>query len=250
MEFETQIETKELSVHFGKKQVLRGVDLCAPARRITAVIGQSGCGKSTLLKSLNRIAEEEGATISGGIYLAGRDTEQMSRQRLRRDVGLVFQQPVIFPCSIEKNMRYALDYHFHYTKEERAAAIRKYLELAELYEEVKDRMELSAAGLSGGQQQRLSIARALSVEPKVLLLDEPCSALDLKNTMAIEAMLCRLKERYTILIVTHNLAQARRIADRIILMDGGEIVETGDAGAFFAGPGTELGRAYIHYMEV
>lgn len=243
-----KIQTEKLQVYYGKKQILSDIHAEIEEHKITALIGQSGCGKSTFLKSINRILEEDGGKIQGQILLDGTDIMKMDKESLRKKVGLVFQQPVVFPYSIEKNLAYVLKYHFHMTKDECREKVEEYLKVAKLYDEVKDALHKSAKRLSGGQQQRLAIARSLCVEPEVLLLDEPCSALDMKNTIAIEEMLLELKKKYTIVIVTHNLAQAHRIADKVIFMEQGRIVEAADKEHFFSSPSTERAKEYIQYM--
>ncbi|GAA0225553.1 phosphate ABC transporter ATP-binding protein [Metaclostridioides mangenotii] len=242
------IEIEQLGVGYGEKQILSDVSLYIPTKKITAVVGQSGCGKSTLLKSINRIIEEDGGKIEGKILLDGRDTSDIPKEELRKNIGLVFQQPIVFPYSIEKNITYVLNYHFNISKQEVQKRTQYYLEVAKLYDEVKANLMMPANRLSGGQQQRLAIARSLCVEPEVLLLDEPCSALDMKNTIAIENMLLELKDDYSIVIVTHNLAQAKRIADQVVFMEKGKIIEVSDKEMFFEEPKTDLAREYIKYM--
>lgn len=244
-----KLRTEHLNVYYKRKQVLKDVSIEIPRHQITAIIGQSGCGKSTLLKSLNRICEEEEGTIQGTIYLDQTDIHSIHTEDLRRKIGMVFQQPIVFPCSVEDNLRYVLQYHFSMSKPECEAKIKEYLTVTRLYEELKDSMKRSALKLSGGQQQRLAIARSLCVQPEVILLDEPCSALDMKNTIAIEKMLVELKQEYTIVIVTHNLPQAHRIADQILFMDQGRVIEKQAAAAFFQSPKTALAKEYIQYME-
>ena len=222
---------------------------CEIARnKITAIIGPSGCGKSTFLKSINRIVEEEGGRISGEIYIDGRNICDMPKEALRKQVGLVFQSPLSFPFSVEKNILYPLNYHFSLSKSEQDDRVKQYLQLTGLYEEIRQDLNMSAYKLSGGQKQRLSIARCLCIEPTVLMLDEPCSALDMKNTIFIENLLCRLKEFITVVIVTHNLSQAKRIADYVMFMDNGELIESGDFSTF-SDPKEELTRAYIEYIN-
>ena len=182
------------------------------------------------------MTEELGGHATGHIKISGQDYSLLSSQQLRQKIGLVFQSPIAFPFSIYKNMTYAPQYYHQYSKQELDELVKKYLIKAGLYEEVKDILSMSATKLSGGQQQRLAIARALTTEPEVILLDEPCSALDAKNTLYIEKMLLELKQDYTLVIVTHNLAQAKRIADHIIFMDQGEIIETGSPEVLFSTP--------------
>lgn len=242
------IEVKMLGAGFGRKEILHQLNLVIPSHQITAVVGQSGCGKTTFLKTLNRILEEEGGYIQGQILLEGQDIMELPKEALRKQVGLVFQQPVAFPFSIERNLSYVLKYHEKLNKEQLRDRIEETLKKAKLYDEVKGQLSMAAEKLSGGQKQRLAIARALCVNPKVLLLDEPCSALDMKNTVAIEETLVSLKEQYTIVIVTHNLAQAQRIADHVIFMHDGQVLEMTKKERFFREPETALAREQIGYM--
>lgn len=237
-----------LSVTFGKKTILKSLNFNIKKNEITVIIGQSGCGKSTLLKCFNRIVEEEGGKIEGSIRIEGKNFKDIHLQNLRTMIGLVSQEPVIFPFSIQENLVYALKYHKKYNSEEIEKKKIDLLKQTKLYGEVKDNLNMFANKLSGGQKQRLCIARSLSVEPKILLLDEPCSALDVKNTMFIEEMLRELKKEYTIVIVTHNLVQAKRIGDNIIFMDNGEIIEVGKTKEFFSNPKENLSKEYIRYM--
>ena len=238
------LDIRNLSVSYGKNTVLKNLDLSVPKNRITAIIGGSGCGKSTLLKAVNRTAEEYGAKVSGTVTLDGEDAFSLPAEALRRRIGMVFQTPF----SIYKNMLYAPKYFKRFTKAQADELVSLYLKKAGLYEEVKDQLGMPATRLSGGQQQRLAIARCLTVEPEILLLDEPCSALDVKNTAHIEKLLLELKADYTILIVTHNLAQARRIADAVIYMEDGEIIESGTPTELFGAPKDERTKAYLAYL--
>ena len=242
------IKIENLSCGFGKHEIIHNLSLTIPAHKITAIVGQSGCGKITFLKTLNRMIEEEGGHMSGDIYLEDTNIRNLSKELLRKKVGMVFQQPIAFPYSIEKNLSYVLKYHGVTGKAELEKEITSCLKKAKLYDEVKDHLKMSALKLSGGQKQRLAIARSLCVDPEVLLLDEPCSALDMKNTIAIEETLLELKDQYTFVIVTHNLAQAKRIADQIVFMDQGEILEVTEKNAFFENPSSELAREQIQYM--
>ena len=242
------IKIENLSCGFGIHEIIHNLSLTIPAHQITAIVGQSGCGKTTFLKTLNRMIEEEGGHMSGDIYLEDTNIRNLSKELLRKKVGMVFQQPIAFPYSIEKNLSYVLKYHGVTGKAELEKEITSCLKKAKLYDEVKDHLKMSALKLSGGQKQRLAIARSLCVDPEVLLLDEPCSALDMKNTIAIEETLLELKDQYTFVIVTHNLAQAKRIADQIVFMDQGEILEVTEKNAFFENPSSELAREQIQYM--
>lgn len=240
------ITLHDFGVAYDKKTVLHGVNTAIRKNRITAIIGPSGCGKSTMLCAMNRMLElEKGASVFGSIHLDGKDIHTFPVDELRRRVGMVFQTPTPFPLSIYKNMTYGPLYYGVRKKAELDALVRENLEVTGLWDEVKDELGKSALKLSGGQQQRLCIARALSVQPEVLLLDEPCSALDVKSTEIIEQLLLTLKQRYTIVIVTHNLFQARRIADDCIFMLNGELWEQGTAEALFTEPQRQETRDYL-----
>ena len=220
------IETDALCVSYGNRKVFDNISYGFKKNKITAILGSSGCGKTTLLHALNDIiSEEENVKLSGDIRLEGRSVYSMQKESLRKEVGLVFQTPVVFPMSIYKNMSYALNYHSTHSKKEIEDIIKEKLEFAGLYDEVKDKLKKSALKLSGGQKQRLCIARALTIEPKVLLLDEPCSALDIENTLLIEKLLSSLSENISIIIVTHNIEQAKRIGDEILTMKSGQLFE-------------------------
>ncbi len=220
------IETDALCVSYGNRKVLDNISYGFKKNKITAILGSSGCGKTTLLHALNDIiSEEENVKLSGDIRLEGRSVYSMQKESLRKEVGLVFQTPVVFPMSIYKNMSYALNYHSTHSKKEIEDIIKEKLEFSGLYDEVKDKLKKSALKLSGGQKQRLCIARALTIEPKVLLLDEPCSALDIENTLLIEKLLSSLSENISIIIVTHNIEQAKRIGDEILTMKSGQLFE-------------------------
>lgn len=219
------LNIENVSCRFGKQEILHDVTIQIPKGKITAIVGASGCGKTTLLKTCNRMIEEEGGSWSGRITLGGTDIQSMSKEQLRTRVGMVFQQPISFPHSIEKNLSYVLKYHGVSSRQQREEQIRDCLQKAGLYEEVRNHMKMQAQKLSGGQKQRLAIARSLCVNPQVLLLDEPCSALDQKNTLEIEKTLLKLKGNYTFVIVTHNLEQADWIADYIVHMEAGRVTE-------------------------
>lgn len=241
------LEIKDFSVNYGKSRVLKNINLEIEKNRITAIIGPSGCGKSTFLKSLNlMITEEKSSEILGKIYFNGKNIKDFQIENLRKKIGLVFQTPTPFPFSIYKNMIYAPVYYGIKDKKELDKIMKEKLVLAGLYDEIKDEMNKSALSLSGGQQQRLCIARELTVEPEILLLDEPCSALDIQNTMKIEEMLKNLSSKYTIVIVTHNLAQAKRIADKTAFFFDGELVEYGDTEDIFTNPKDEKTKNYIN----
>lgn len=243
---ENTLTLHHVSASYDGKAALEDISLEIPAHSITAIIGPSGCGKSTLLRCMNgMLRKEKGAGISGEILLGGQDIQKMEPEQLRRRVGLVFQTPAPFPFSIYRNMTYALRYYGVRDKKELDRQVREKLEMAGLYEEVSQELDKSAHKLSGGQQQRLCIARALTVEPEVLLLDEPCSALDVKSSSVIERMLVQLKERYTIVIVTHNIAQARRISDHVAFLFGDRLVEFGTTAQIFSEPREEQTRDFL-----
>lgn len=240
------VTLKNVSAFYGGKSVLKDVSMGIRSGRILAVMGPSGSGKTTFLRALNGLLWEEAeAEVKGEICLQGQDIRTMEREELRRRVGLVFQTPQPFPFSIYKNMTYAPRYYGIRKKEQLEKIVREKLMLAGLYEEVKNELSKSALKLSGGQKQRLCIARALTAEPEVLLLDEPCSALDVKAAAVVEETLRGLRERYTIVIVTHNIAQARRIADDAAFFSEGRLVEYGEAEALFTHPEKEETRSFL-----
>lgn len=240
------ITLHDFGVAYEKKTVLEGVNTTIRRGRITAIIGPSGCGKSTMLKAMNRMLELQGdAKIRGSIHLNGQDINTISADELRRRVGMVFQTPTPFPMSIYKNMTYAPQYYGVAGKQKLDRIVREKLEVTGLWEEVKDELNKSALKLSGGQQQRLCIARALTAEPEILLLDEPCSALDVKSTQIIEQLLLELKEKYTIVIVTHNLFQARRIADDCIFVLNGRLWEQNTTQELFSTPQRQETKDYL-----
>lgn len=243
------IKTKNLSVNYDNKSVLKNIDISFEKNKITAIIGPSGCGKSTFLKALNRTIEEYGGKSEGDIYLNNENIRDIPLENLRNRIGMVFQTPVVFPFSIYKNLTYAPIYYGEKNKEKLQEIAVKFLNKAGLYEEVKGDLNMQASKLSGGQQQRLVIARCLTVNPQVILLDEPCSALDIKNTANIEKMLLDIKKEYSIIIVTHNLAQAKRIADYVIYMEDGIIVERGLPDEIFNSPMDSRTQEYINYMK-
>ena len=243
-----KIQTNSLNVWYGDNHVLQDVKLAIPEGCITAIIGPSGCGKTTLLKSLNRMVELiEGARVEGRVLLDGRDIydSDMDPAELRRRVGMVFQKPNPLPMSIYDNVAYGLRVRGIDDRAILDEAVEEALERAGLWSEVKERLRDSAFNLSIGQQQRLCIARALAVGPDVLLLDEPCSSLDPISTSRIESLLTRLKNDLTLVIVTHNLQQARRIADYTAFLYMGRLVEMAPTEEIFQNPREELTRNYI-----
>jgi phosphate transport system ATP-binding protein len=247
------MEVEELDVSYHGIPALRSVTLPVHTGCITAVVGPSGCGKSTFLSCLNRLTDlVPGCAVTGRIALHGQDVHdpQMDVIALRRRVGMIFQKPNPFPLSIRKNLTFPLEHHGMRRRQDRESAAELALREVGLWDEVKDRLDAPALGLSGGQQQRLCLARALVLKPRVLLLDEPCSALDPIASGVVEDLVASLRGGYTIVIVTHNLAQARRIADDVAVfwvVDGaGTVVEHGAAAALFEAPAHELTAAYIH----
>lgn len=236
-----------VNLFYGDFHALKNVDLDIPEKKITAFIGPSGCGKSTLLKSLNRMNDlVEGCKITGDIRLDGEDIYgDMDVNLLRKRVGMVFQKPNPFPMSIYDNIAYGPRTHGVHNKVALDEIVEKSLRGAAIWEEVKDRLRTSALGLSGGQQQRLCIARALAVEPEVLLMDEPTSALDPISTSKIEDLAEELKENYTIVMVTHNMQQASRISDKTAFFLLGEVVEFNDTEELFTLPKDKRTEDYI-----
>lgn len=236
------------SFWYGDYQALKDIHLDVPPRSVMAIIGPSGCGKSTLIKAVNRISEFEGRTrVTGKIYLEGEDIYDpgVDLVSLRRRVGMVFQRPNPFPMSIYDNVAYGPRL-FGVTKAARVdEAVETSLQRSALWPEVRDRLRSSALKLSGGQQQRLCIARALAVEPEVLLMDEPAASLDPTSTQKIEDLIIELKENYTIIIVTHNMQQAARISDRTAFMLHGALVEVNDTRQMFTRPDNKITEDYI-----
>jgi phosphate transport system ATP-binding protein len=233
-----------LNFYYGKAQSLFSVNLRIATNQVTALIGPSGCGKSTLLRTLNRMHETLSDTrLTGEILLDGEDILKQDVTRLRRRVGMLFQRPNPFPKSIYDNVAYGLRINGY--KGSLDESVEHSLRRAALWDEVKDRLNRSAYGLSGGQQQRLCIARALAVDPEVLLLDEPCSALDPISTAKIEELLIQLKENCTIVIVTHNMQQAARVSDSTAFMLTGELVEFSPTPQLFTTPTDPRTEAYI-----
>jgi len=247
-EAKTAIEVRNLDLYYGSAKALKGINLDIPYKRITAFIGPSGCGKSTLLRCFNRMNDlVDICRIEGDILLDGKNIMDRSLNvaLLRRRVGMVFQKPNPFPKSIFENVAYGLRIMGVRNKALLEEAVEKALRGAALWDEVKDRLEESGLSLSGGQQQRLVIARAIALEPEVLLLDEPCSALDPIATAKIEELLFELKDKYTIVIVTHNMQQAARVSDFTAYMYLGELVEFGRTDDLFIKPQNSQTEAYI-----
>ena len=238
---------ENLDLYYGSFQALKHVDLTIPSQQITAFIGPSGCGKSTLLKTLNRMNDlVEGCRITGTVQLDGVDIYgRMDTTILRKRVGMVFQKPNPFPMSIYDNIAFGPRTHGVRSKAKLDDIVERSLKNAAIWDELKDRLKKDALGLSGGQQQRLCIARALAVEPEVLLMDEPTSALDPISTSKIEDLAVQLKESYTIVMVTHNMQQAARISDKTAFFLLGEIVEFGETEHVFSVPQDKRTEDYI-----
>jgi phosphate transport system ATP-binding protein len=244
----TAIEVPGLNLFYGAKQALFDVQLNIPQKRVTAFIGPSGCGKSTLLRTFNRMNDlVDGCRVEGQINIHGRDIYAKGEDvaELRRKVGMVFQKPNPFPKSIYENVVYGLRIQGINQKRVLDEAVEWSLKSAALWEEVKDRLHESALGLSGGQQQRLVIARTVAVQPEVLLLDEPCSALDPISTLKIEELIHELKRQFTIVIVTHNMQQAARVSDYTAFMFMGKLIEIGDTDTLFTNPSKKQTEDYI-----
>ena len=245
---ENKIEAKNVNLYYGTKHALKDVSLDIKKNKITAFIGPSGCGKSTFLKTLNRMNDYvDNCKIEGTILLDDENVydEKVDTTVLRKKVGMVFQQPNPFPMSIYDNVAYGPRIHGINNNRQLDEIVEKSLKAAALYDEVSDRLHSSALGLSGGQQQRLCIARALAVEPEVILLDEPTSALDPISTLKIEELLLELKDKYTIAIVTHNMQQASRIADYTAFFLVGEMIEYGKTKDIFSLPQDKRTEDYI-----
>ncbi|MDR0933116.1 MAG: phosphate ABC transporter ATP-binding protein PstB [Victivallales bacterium] len=243
-----KIETKNLNFFYGSHQALFDNNLAVEENSIMAVIGPSGCGKSTHLRTYNRIFElYRGQHVKGEILLDGKNIfdPDVDILELRRKVGMIFQKPTPFPMSVFDNVAYPLRLHFKHSKQELAERVEIALRGASLWDEVKDKLKYSGLALSGGQQQRLCIARAIAVEPEVLLMDEPTSAIDPIATLKIEELMVELKKKFTIVIVTHNMQQAARISDNVAFFYKGEIIEVGSAEMMFTHPRNPKTEEYI-----
>lgn len=239
---------RNLNLHYGDFHALKNINIDIPEKKITAFIGPSGCGKSTFLKTMNRMQDlVPGVKIEGDLFFRGQDvnSKDVDVTELRRQIGMVWQKPNPFPMSIYDNITYGPKLHGNHSKAELDEIVERSLRGAALWDELKDRLKKSALGLSGGQQQRLCIARALAVQPEVLLMDEPTSALDPGSTMKIEELMSQLKEKYTVVIVTHNMQQAARISDRTAFFLLGEMVEQGPTAKIFSTPEDKRTEDYI-----
>jgi len=245
---EIALSVRDLDLYYGDTQALKGVNMELPHRRVTAFIGPSGCGKSTLLRCFNRMNDlVDSCRIDGGIYHHGENIydKRVDVAELRRRIGMVFQKPNPFPKSIFENVAYGLRIQGVNDKKVLSEVVERSLRDVALWDEVKDRLHSNAFGLSGGQQQRLVIARAVAIEPEVLLLDEPTSALDPISTAKIEELIETLKQDYTILIVTHNMQQAARVSDYTAYMYLGELIEFNDTQTLFVNPKEQATEDYI-----
>ena len=245
---QTKIASHALNLYYGENHALKKINIDIKEKAVTAFIGPSGCGKSTFLKTLNRMNDlVDGVRITGEVFIDGEDIYRkgMDTTLLRKRVGMVFQQPNPFPMSIYDNVAYGPRVHGIRDKRQLDRIVEESLQGAAIWDEVKDRLKKSALGLSGGQQQRICIARALAVEPEILLMDEPTSALDPISTMKIEDLMEDLKKKYTVVVVTHNMQQALRVSDDTAFFLVGEMVEFGPTKQLFSYPKEKRTEAYI-----
>ncbi|ODN68158.1 Phosphate import ATP-binding protein PstB 3 [Methylophaga muralis] len=243
-----KIQVNDLNLYYGKDQALKNITLTIPEKKVTAFIGPSGCGKSTLLRCFNRMNDlVDNVTITGEMLMDGFEINdpKINVAELRRQVGMVFQKPNPFPKTIYENVAYGLRLQGINDRQTLDKVVEKSLKGAALWDEVKDRLNESAMGMSGGQQQRLVIARAIAIEPEVILLDEPASALDPISTLKIEELINELKDQYTIVIVTHNMQQAARVSDYTAFMYMGEMIEFGATDQLFTNPTVKQTEDYI-----
>jgi phosphate transport system ATP-binding protein len=248
MALKAKVETKNLNFFYGEKRALKDVSIVCAEHEVTALIGPSGCGKSTFIRTLNRMNDVIlGARVDGEIWLDGEDinSPRVDVVELRKRVGMVFQKPNPFPKSIFDNVAYGLRINDLAKGPEIDEVVENSLKEAALWDEVKDRLDENAFALSGGQQQRLCIARALSIKPEVILFDEPCSAIDPIATAKIEDLIMKLKQKYTVIIVTHNMQQAARVSDRTAFMMLGELIEFDKTETIFTNPANRLTEDYI-----
>lgn len=243
-----KISIKQFNLFYGEKQALKNIQFNIRKNKVTALIGPSGCGKSTLLRSINRMNDMiPGVKTSGRILIDGKNIyePEVDLVQLRKKVGMVFQQPNPFPVSIYDNVAYGPRVHGVKEKKKLDEIVERTLTQAHLWEEVKDRLHRSAMGLSGGQQQRLVIARVLAVEPEIILMDEPASALDPVSTERLEELVVQLKENYTVVMVTHNMQQAARVSDQTVFFLNGEVLEANDTRQLFTRPRDRRTEEYI-----
>jgi phosphate transport system ATP-binding protein len=248
MPYESHISIRDLCVCHGPTQILKNISLDIPDRKITAIIGPSGCGKTTLLKSMNRLVDTtDGIQVDGEIFVDGENIYDPKTEvtHIRRKMGLLSQKPQVLPMSIYDNIAYGPRIHGLRGKKALNRIVEHYLQVAGLWDEVKDRLSSPASRLSVGQQQRLCLARGLAVEPEIILGDEPTSALDPQSSQHVERCLQELKADYTVVVVTHILRQAKRIADYIVFLYLGELVEHGPAAEIFANPQNARTRSYL-----
>ena len=249
MQFTTHISVRNLNVYYGDHHVLRNITVDIPDKKITAIIGPSGCGKTTLLKSFNRLIDTvEGVDVSGKVLVDGENIlePEVEITHIRKKMGLLLQRPHPLPMSIYDNVAYGPRIHGIKNKRKLDEIVEHYLKETGLWQEVKDRLYASSSRLSVGQQQRLCLARGLAVEPEIILADEPTSALDPKSSQRIEQRFIELKEKYTIVIVTHILRQAKRLADYVVFLYLGNLIEHGPSEKIFEHPQKELTKEYIH----
>ncbi|MDR1886991.1 MAG: phosphate ABC transporter ATP-binding protein [Prevotellaceae bacterium] len=247
-EGKSEITVRNLNVYIKDNHILKDVNLSVPDKKITCIIGPSGCGKSTLLKTLNRLIDSvEGVKVSGQVLVDGEDIIDSGREitRIRRKMGLISQKPCPLPMSIFDNIAYGCRIHGIRNRRKLRMIVKHYLDAAGLWDEVKDRLQSPAVRLSIGQQQRLCLARSLAVEPQFILADEATSALDPISSKTIEELFVKLKQDYSIIMVTHTLRQALRIADHVVFMYLGEIIESGSAEQVFNNPQNELTKKYL-----
>lgn len=248
MEFKTHISVQGLNVSYGSQRALRDITINIPDKKIIVIIGPSGCGKTTLLRSFNRLIDTaDGVKVSGRVLVDGEDIfdRKVEVTRIRRKMGLLSQHPYPLPMSIYDNVAYGPRIHGTRDKKTLDSIVENYLKVSSLWDEVKDRLHSPASRLSVGQQQRLCLARGLAVEPEIILADEPTSALDPRSSRRIEETFIRLKQQYTFIIVTHILRQAKRLADYVVFLYLGELIEHGPANEIFENPRQEMTREYI-----
>ena len=248
MDFKTHISVRNLNVFYGNSQALKNITIDIPDKKIIAIIGPSGCGKTTLLRSFNRLIDSvDGIRVSGEVLVDGENIfdHKVEVTHIRKKMGLLAQSPYPLPMSIYDNVAYGPRIHGLKDKKKLDRIVEHYLKEASLWDEVKDRLHTPASKISVGQQQRLCLARGLAVEPEIILADEPTSALDPKSSQRIEQSFLRLKNEYTTIIVTHILRQAKRLADYVIFLYCGEMIEHGHAESLFENPKEEMTREYI-----
>lgn len=248
MEFKSHISVKYLNVYYGDNHVLKNINIDIPDKKVTAIIGPSGCGKTTLLRCFNRLVDlADGVKISGKVLVDGENIFDPKAEitQVRKKMGLLSQRPFPLPMSIYDNVAYGPRIHGTRRKKELNKIVEYYLKEAGLWEEVKDRLKMPASRLSVGQQQRLCLARGLAVEPEIILGDEPTSALDPQSSQHIEKKFLELKDKYTIIVVTHILRQARRIADYIVFIHMGEVIEHGPASEILENPKEQKTKEYV-----